>query len=106
MGNTMRRLCGEFLLEPEQSNGNSGNAHEYQPPSAPHGVSTETAGHAALARDLLQFEVTGQVFSLLFPCHFSIHDYLAPFPFNAVNRNALFVVVAAVVDFFPHPPYM
>ncbi|MCO5580836.1 hypothetical protein L7F22_034709 [Adiantum nelumboides] len=53
MGNILRKLCGAVQ---------HGAAAAYQAaPLGPHGVSVDTVGYAALARDLFQFEITNEV---------------------------------------------
>eukprot|EP00250_Pteridium_aquilinum_P027274 c3457_g1_i1 orf=174-1262(+) len=64
MGNTLRRLCGLCFSPPQDDlHVPQGGAvvHQQAAPLGPHGVSVDTIGFSALARDLFQFEITGQV---------------------------------------------
>lgn len=64
MGNTLRRLCGECFHNDQHNLEKPalGGAVVYQSaPLGPHGVNIESVGYAALARDLFQFEIMGQV---------------------------------------------
>ena len=51
MGNALRFLCGD-CCNPQASE---------ERLTGPHGVALTTVGFFALARDLFQFEITGQV---------------------------------------------
>ncbi|KAI5077124.1 hypothetical protein GOP47_0006948 [Adiantum capillus-veneris] len=60
MGNILRKLCGSENYD--NTVGQHGAPLAYQAaPLGPHGVSVETVGFAALARDLFQFELTHEV---------------------------------------------
>lgn len=63
MGNALRKLCGSALdNEKEDTLGQNGSTPAYQAaPLGAHGVTVDTVGFAALARDLFQFEITNQV---------------------------------------------
>ncbi|MCO5568931.1 hypothetical protein L7F22_022634 [Adiantum nelumboides] len=59
MGNILRKLCGSGYDDTVVQHG---AAAAYQAaPLGPHGISVETVGYAALARDLFQFEITNEV---------------------------------------------
>jgi hypothetical protein len=61
MGNALRFLCGHCCKPTE-----AGDSYSL----GPHGVSAATVGVSALARDLLHFEITSQVFFLAYVLSF------------------------------------
>lgn len=67
MGNVLRSLCHEgfssshYNQNPPEAAAVGGAVAYQAAPLGPHGVSVESVGYAALARDLFQYEITGQV---------------------------------------------
>lgn len=63
MGNSLRRFCCDGFQSDhvDPSLPISARIDQSAAPLGPHGVTVETVGFAALARDLFQFETTGQV---------------------------------------------